>query len=49
MTREFCKQNEEKHAVVISLDHLLLVLPDNKSLDRFETIANYVNQLRKRV
>lgn len=47
MTREFCKQNEEKHAVIISLDHLLLVLPDNKSLDRFETIANYVNQLRK--
>lgn len=47
MTRTFCEENKDKHAIIVSLDHLLLLLPDNKKLDRFETIANYINQLRK--
>lgn len=47
MTRDFCESHKDKHAIIVSLDHLLLVLPENQKLDRFESISNYINQLRK--
>lgn len=47
MTKTFCEKYADKHAIIVSLDHLLLILPENKALDRFESISNYINQLRK--
>lgn len=47
MTRDFCKLNKDASAIIVSLDHVLLLKKENKSDDPLETLTAYINQLRK--
>lgn len=47
MTQDFCKLNKDASAIIISLDHVLLLKKENKSDDPLETLTAYINQLRK--
>lgn len=47
MTRTFCELNKESDALVICLDHVLLLKKDDKFEDPLEALTSYINQLRK--
>ena len=47
MTKDFCIKNKNKEAVIISLDHVLLLKKENKSDDPLESLTMYIYQLRK--
>jgi len=47
MSSDFCKLNEDKEAIIISLDHVLLLKKENKTEDPLEALTAYINQLRK--
>ena len=47
MTQDFCKLHKDKSAIIVSLDHVLLLKKENKTDDPLETLTAYINQLRK--
>lgn len=47
MTKTFCEVHKDKAAIVVSLDHVLLLTKENKNEDPLETLTAYINQLRK--
>lgn len=46
--QEFCSLHKDKEAVIIGIDHLLLILPSGRGEDPLATIATYTNILRKK-
>lgn len=46
ITRTFCKANKDKKAIIVHIDHLLLILADGAE-DPLKRIAEYTNILRK--
>jgi hypothetical protein len=47
MTRTFCELNKEAEALVICIDHVLLLRKDDKFEDTAEALTSYINALRK--
>jgi hypothetical protein len=47
MSSDFCKLNKDKEAIIISLDHVLLLKKESKTEDPLEALTAYINQLRK--
>jgi hypothetical protein len=47
LTREFCNANKDKSAIVVAVDHILLVLSENEREDPLKKLAEYTNILRK--
>ena len=47
MSSDFCKKFEDKKAVVICIDHLLLVSESKPGEDTMKTLSMHVNNLRK--
>lgn len=47
MTREFCKTHGDKEAVIIAIDHALLVNPDKPGDDTMKELAGAINLLRQ--
>lgn len=47
MTRTFCEVHKDKDAIIVSLDHVLLLLKTNRNEDPLEMLTTYINQLRK--
>jgi len=47
ITKDFCEENKEKDAIFISIDHVMLLLNDNRSEDKAEVLTSYINILRK--
>lgn len=48
ITDDFCSKHTDKSAIIVTLDHLLLVTPESKGEDTAERIATYTNILRKK-
>lgn len=48
ITDDFCEKHKDKKAVIIGIDHLLLVLAADKVEDPLAKIAEYTNILRKK-
>lgn len=46
MTKTFCQKHVEASAIIVSLDHVLLLKKENKNEDPLETLTTYINQLR---
>ena len=47
MTKTFCELNKESSALVICIDHCLLLKKDDAFQDPLEALTSYINQLRK--
>lgn len=47
MTKTFCELNKESDALIICLDHCLLLKKEDKFEDPLEALTSYINQLRK--
>ena len=47
MTKTFCKINVDSDALVICLDHVLLLKKEDKFEDPLEALTSYINELRK--
>ncbi len=47
MTKTFCELNKDAEALVICVDHVLLLLKDSKFEDPAEALTSYINSLRK--
>lgn len=47
ISREFCIANKDKSSIIITIDHILLVLSDNGFEDPLKKLAEYTNILRK--
>ena len=47
MTKTFCELNKESSALVICIDHCLLLKKDDAFQDPLESLTSYINQLRK--
>lgn len=47
MTKTFCEINKESDALIICLDHVLLLKKEDKFEDPLEALTSYINQLRK--
>lgn len=47
MTKTFCEVNKDSDALVICLDHCLLLKKEDKFEDPLEMLTSYINQLRK--
>lgn len=47
MTRDFCLLHKDADAVIVTLDHCLLVAKEDKNEDPFEMLTAYINSLRK--
>lgn len=47
MTKPFCKINVDSDALVICLDHVLLLKKEDKFEDPLEALTSYINELRK--
>lgn len=47
LSRDFCKQHEDKDGIVISLDHVLNILKEDRGEDTSELLTDYINRLRK--
>jgi hypothetical protein len=47
MTRDFCLLNQLSDALIVTLDHVLLVNKEDKNEDPFEALTGYINSLRK--
>jgi len=47
MTSAFCQEHKDKKAIIVNIDHLLLVLETNSGEDVMKTLAMHVNNLRK--
>lgn len=47
MTKTFCELNKESSALVICVDHCLLLKKDDAFQDPLEALTSYINQLRK--
>jgi hypothetical protein len=47
MTKTFCEINKESDALVICIDHVLLLRKEDKFEDPLEALTSYINQLRK--
>lgn len=48
ITDKFCDENRDKKAIIIGIDHLLLILASEKGEDPLAKIAQYTNILRKK-
>lgn len=47
MTKTFCEINKESSALVVCIDHCLLLKKDDAFQDPLEALTSYINQLRK--
>ena len=47
MTKTFCELSKESSALVICIDHCLLLKKDDAFQDPLEALTSYINQLRK--
>lgn len=47
MTKTFCELNKTSDALIICIDHCLLLKKEDKFEDPLETLTSYINQLRK--
>lgn len=47
MTKTFCELNKDSSALVICIDHCLLLKKDDAFQDPLEALTSYINQLRK--
>lgn len=47
MTRTFCELNKDSSALIICIDHCLLLKKDDNFQDPLEALTSYINQLRK--
>lgn len=47
MTKTFCELNSSSDALVICIDHVLLLKKEDKFEDPLEALTSYINQLRK--
>jgi archaellum biogenesis ATPase FlaH len=47
ITRDFCRQNQDKKGIVVLIDHLLLILESSRGEDPLKKISEYTNILRK--
>lgn len=48
MCCQFCDKHKEKEAIIISIDHVLLLLSSDKSEDKHEVLTRNINILRKK-
>jgi len=47
ITRDFCKLNSHRDAIIIGIDHALLVQPSKNNEDPLEVLTNNINLLRQ--
>ena len=47
MTKTFCELNKDSSALIICIDHCLLLKKDDAFQDPLEALTSYINQLRK--
>ena len=48
ISESFCEQHKDKKNITILIDHLLLILSDQRGEDPLEKVATYTNILRKK-
>ena len=47
ITRDFCTLNKDKDAIIVGVDHVLLVQPSRPNEDALEVLTNNINLLRQ--
>lgn len=47
MTKTFCEMNKEAEALIICIDHVLLLKKEDKFEDTADALTSYINSLRK--